>query len=262
MQIFDSHVHFFDPSRPDGITWPEPASPLYRTCLPGQLRRSTEPHELLGCVAVETSRRPADDRWLLDLGKRDSTIRAVILNLQPDRPDFPARLAAVEREPLFAGIRLRPIADYELSGRLLGQNLALLQSHRKTVEFGAPLAGLKSHFARLAAAFPDTLWILDHCGHPADRRKPARAWIRAMSRIAALPNVMTKLTGVQGDEEERSLLNILLELFGAPRLLYGSNWPVSQAEDAADDPVSLICDVFGSAAADVLCGNVRRLYKI
>ena len=34
-QIIDTHTHFFDPQRPQGVPWPNPDNPdLYRTTLP------------------------------------------------------------------------------------------------------------------------------------------------------------------------------------------------------------------------------------
>ena len=34
MRVVDTHTHFYDPSRKEGVPWPGKGTPLYRTVLP------------------------------------------------------------------------------------------------------------------------------------------------------------------------------------------------------------------------------------
>ncbi|MDA1236901.1 MAG: amidohydrolase, partial [Acidobacteria bacterium] len=41
--IIDTHIHLFDPSRPEGVPWPPSDDPVkYKTALPPRYRELTE----------------------------------------------------------------------------------------------------------------------------------------------------------------------------------------------------------------------------
>ena len=262
MKILDSHVHFFDPSRPGGIRWPDAVSPLCRPTFPSNLVTAMSPHVLSGCIAVETSRRPQDDRWLLDLSAGERLIKGVVLNLRPDRPGFEERLDKASESGKFVGIRLRPIEQYDLSSAMLHRSLRCLARHGKSIEFGAKSLGKKQEFAYLARRYPDLTWILDHCGHPQDVSVD-EAWRAAIAEIASVTNVVTKVTGLDGQLTEwRATLDVLVELFGTDRLLYGSNWPVSTLADKHDSQVVAFSEYFKSDLERFFFGNARRAYGI
>ena len=166
MRIFDSHVHLFDPEQPGGIVWPADDSSLYRPTMPSDLVAASKPLDVTECIAVETSRRPIDDQWLLKLADKTPMISGVVLNLQPDLPGFETRLDAALESDKFVGIRLRPIERYDLSAATLLSSFSLLEKSGKTVEFGAKTNEQKSALADLAERHSGTSWILDHFGHP------------------------------------------------------------------------------------------------
>ncbi len=262
MQILDSHVHFFDPTRPDGIRWPNAASPLYRPTFPPDLVAAMDPHRLSGCIAVETSRRHQDDQWLLDLSAREKLVKGVVLNLQPDKPGFEDRLDRASESGKFVGIRLRPIEQYDLSSTTLHRSLRYLAHHGKSVEFGAKSPGKKKEFAYLAGKYPDLTWILDHCGHPQGVLVD-EAWRAGIAEIASVTNTVTKVTGLGSPLEEwRGTLDMLVELFGTERLLYGSNWPVSTLVDKYDNQIVAFGEYFRSDAERFLFANATRVYGI
>ena len=70
--IIDTHTHFYDPSRPQGVPWPGPENELlYRTVLPEHYRQIAEPEGVTGTVVVEASAWLDDNQWILDLAKDD-----------------------------------------------------------------------------------------------------------------------------------------------------------------------------------------------
>jgi L-fuconolactonase len=204
-----------------------------------------------GVVVIETSRRFVDDVWLLDLASREPLIRGVVLNLQPDQSGFDERLALAQSNPKFRGIRLRPIADYDLASDELRKSLAILSASGKTIEFGAHSAALKVRFAKMASEFRESNWILDHAGHPAlGRAGPSLDWINSMRRVAEHPNVFVKVTNPYdclakaahsfADEACAILVELLANLFGADRLIFGSNWPACTQSTSYDNVAGLL----------------------
>jgi predicted TIM-barrel fold metal-dependent hydrolase len=81
----------------------------------------------------------------------------------------------------------------------------------------------------------DRLVVIDHLGRPDDPRSgPARAMLRA---LAARPNVIVKLAAldvVSGmpfpHDDVLPLIADTIEMFGAERLMWGSNFPWSRGE--------------------------------
>src|SRR5258708_6074333 len=52
--IIDTHVHLYDPTRPQGVPWPSPEqASIYRTFLPADYRRIAEPFGVVGMIETE-----------------------------------------------------------------------------------------------------------------------------------------------------------------------------------------------------------------
>ncbi len=260
MKIIDSHVHFFDATRGDGVVWPPIDSPVYGDgiALPAQRAALAADKSLAGVVAVETSRRDVDDHWLLELAGNNSRILGTVLNLRPDQSGFSARLERASRSPKFVGLRLRPVTHYNFGSRRLLRNLAKIEKLTKTIEFGAPDSALKATFAQLAERLAGTRLILDHAGHPCAGCHTDEGWLGSMRDISVRPNVYVKVTDFIGKLPDwPSTLDVLLNLFGPDRLLYGSNWPVSEVCQVAELGEFLAAD-----AAGFFSDNARAAYQI
>lgn len=87
--------------------------------------------------------------------------------------------------------------------------------------------------AELARRFPETLFVLQHAGMLEDRSAAGwQAWRAGMRRLAACPNVVSKLSGLGTFEHACSVelwkpvVLETLEIFGTTRCLFGSNWPI------------------------------------
>lgn len=89
--------------------------------------------------------------------------------------------------------------------------------------------------ARLAADNRDIVFVLQHAGMPEDRSPAGRAaWLEGMRRLAQEPNVVSKTSGL-GTFVHRNdpahiaeVIGETLDLFGAERCLFGSNFPIEK----------------------------------
>ena len=89
--------------------------------------------------------------------------------------------------------------------------------------------------AGLAEACPDVTFILQHAGMLEDLSPQGRsAWRSGMTRLAACPNVVSKLSGLgtfihRNDPAHiASILADTVTIFGADRCLFGSNFPIEK----------------------------------
>lgn len=127
--------------------------------------------------------------------------------------------------------------------------------------------------ARLVAQTPATQFVLVHAGMlESARREHVEPWRTGLALLAREPNVAVKLSG-QGTFARRvdaELIRLVaataIELFGAERCLFGSNFPI---EGLWTDFRSLVAAWRGALAElparereAVLGGSARRIYAL
>src|SRR4051794_22116583 len=66
-RIIDTHIHLYDPNRPQGIPWPRKDDKLlYRQTLPSDFQAATRGLGVTGAVVVESNNWLEDNQWILD----------------------------------------------------------------------------------------------------------------------------------------------------------------------------------------------------
>jgi len=240
--VIDAHTHFYEPTRPEGVPWPPHDDKLlYRRVLPRDYLAVPVPKPVTGTVVVEASPLLEDNQWVLDLAANNPFIVGFVGNLPVGTKRFAGHLKRFTANKLFRGIRLRDrklegvlddpafvsdmklLADYDLSLDLVGGTEILLFAER------------------LAAEVPALRIIIDHlAGIVVDAKAPPPDWMEKMKALARKPEVSCKLSGlVEGTgrsdgsaprdvEFYRPILDAMREMFGPERLIYASNWPVSE----------------------------------
>ncbi len=108
--IIDSHIHFYDPCRPEGVPWPPPGDVIYRTVLPPHFREVAVPAGVTGAIVIEAGPRLQDNLWVLDVIAGNPVILGFVAYLQPGTADFPTWLERLSDNPLVRGMRIT-IAD-------------------------------------------------------------------------------------------------------------------------------------------------------
>jgi L-fuconolactonase len=279
-EIVDTHTHFYDPGRPEGVPWPEPGSWLHRRVLPDDWAALARPHGITRTVVVEASDWVEDNQWLLDLAAGDSRIVGVVGNLDPMAPEFASRLRRFAAHPVFRGIRnRRPNAEL----RTLVDQPAFRTALRQLAEAGLALdvnIGNPEDLAavaRLTATLPDLRLVLDHVAGAGDPRRLSEAWKSGLRAAATRPGVYCKVSGLveqtdsahgeapRDPEFYLPILDHVWDCFGEDRVIFGSNWPVSDR----GAPFATVFDVVnsfftakGSAArGKFFLGNSKTAYR-
>lgn len=237
--IIDTHTHFYDPTRPEGVPWPSPQETwLYRTVLPAHARALAAPEGVTGTVVVEASPWLEDNQWILDLADDDPFIVGLVGHIDPNRTEFGDELARFADHPLFCGIRCGANAFEDIeAGRFL-DDLELLARHDLELDVlvGKDRLGAVSEVAR---RLPELRIVLNHVASvPIDGQAPDPGWLEAIAQVAASANVFMKVSALMENSRQqpapaevdyyRPVLDALWSAFGADRLVYGSNWPVSE----------------------------------
>ena len=105
--IIDTHIHLYDPTRPQGAPYSGPRVPGVAPipAYPDRYRKLAMPLGSVGAIKVEASPWVEDNLWVLDVAQRDTIIVGVIGNLEPDKPEFKEYFDRYRKHPLFRGIR-------------------------------------------------------------------------------------------------------------------------------------------------------------
>ncbi|MBM3214369.1 amidohydrolase [Candidatus Poribacteria bacterium] len=237
--IVDTHTHFYDPTRPQGVPWPpKDDAVLYRTVLPEHLRALAEPLGIAGTVVVEASPWRDDNDWILSLAAVESYIVGFIGNLDITGTEVLDDLARLGANPMFRGLRIGSAALHRAMDDGSFRVFAALADQDLTLDLLAGADDLPA-VRRLAAAFPRLRMVLDHIAHVrVDGQAPNPGWRDGIERLSDTPNVFCKVSGMveaTGLSPAPSdpgfyapTLDVLRGSFGDGRLVFGSNWPVCE----------------------------------
>jgi predicted TIM-barrel fold metal-dependent hydrolase len=242
--VIDTHIHLYDPRRPEGIPWPPKTAPMYWPALPDGYRKLTKAHNVVGAIEVECSPWLEDNQWVLDIAAKDTIVVGMIGNLEPSKPDFNKQLDRFAKNPLFRGIRYgnlwdRPGIHAELKKPEFIAGLKRMAAGGLTLDTANPTVELLEDLIQVGDRVPDLKIVIDHLPKivvPADAKSKA-AYTAAVRTLASRPKVFVKVSAVLNKvngktvtdlAQYKSKIDFLYDSFGQDRLLYGSDWPNSE----------------------------------
>jgi L-fuconolactonase len=171
------------------------------------------------------------------------------------------RLIETERDPSFA---IEP---------------GFLEAVRLLPDYGFTFDICVKHFAmtyaiELARRCPEVSFVLDHIGKPDIKHGLREPWWSQMAKLASLPNVVCKISGVVTEADHRAwtpeqvkpYVAHAIECFGFDRVLYGSDWTVSELTHPYPAWVDILDEVVAGASETELRGlyrdNAIRTYRL
>jgi L-fuconolactonase len=235
----DAHQHFWRYSAQDYPWIDAEMQVLQRDWLPPDLRPLLEQQRLDGCVAVQARASEAETDFLLGLATQHPWIAGVVgwVDLRADNLEH--LLERWHDTPELVGFRHSLQDDPDIAAMLSDERfrrgIRLLQ--RKHLTYDLLVCAHQLDALHTFCADCDDHWlILDHLGKPAIRHNDHSSWRRSVQPLAAMPHVLCKVSGLVTEavdpagsfdiDRVRRYLDAALELFGAHRLMFGSDWPV------------------------------------
>ncbi len=230
----DAHQHFwrYDAAAYDWID--QSMVPLRRDFLPDDLLKEMRGAGFDASVAVQARQTLDETRWLLALADEHPFIAGVVgwVDLQSD--DVDRQIQSI-RHPRLVGVRhvVQAESDGFLARPQFKRGIATLERHGLAYDILIYARQMREAI-RFSADFPDQRFVLDHLGKPEIRGGGFDSWRRDVERLAQLPNVWAKLSGLVTEADWRRwtraelhrYVNAAFEAFGAGRLMIGSDWPV------------------------------------
>ena len=257
LQIIDTHIHLYDTNRSQGVDWPPVTDKvLYRPVLTEDFDKVADREGIASTVIVEASSRVEDNQWMLDLVK-DNPDRylALVGNLPIGTDEFAGLIDRFSKDSRFVGLRMRdrPGGDAFFTDSVW-RDLAILE------EKGLSLDVLINNFSidevtEVAKRLPDLKIMINHLGGLNITNDPFdEKWKEAMEKAALHENVYCKVSGifqragVNPTPKNRSfyspVFKVVFDAFGEDRIVYGSNWPVTDRGGSYSEQLGIIRGYF------------------
>ncbi len=281
--IVDAHQHFWDLGK-NYYPWlqDEPMVPfrygdysaIRKNYMPADYRKDASGYEIAGTVYVEAEwdrKNPVAEMAYIDALRRAEKLPTVaVAHAQLDGAGVESILEQQSAFAFVRSIRHKPCANAAPGGAGGGmtdaawrRGYALLRRFGLRFDLQTPWWHLHEA-ADLARAFPDTQIILNHTGLPADRSPQGiEGWKRAMATLAQCSNVAVKISGlgVPGKnwtaDANRNIVLTVIELFGAGRSMFASNFPV----DSLCGTFGQIFGGFREIVADFSASDQQKLFR-
>src|SRR5690349_17537276 len=236
--IIDTHIHLFDPTRPQGAPYSGPPGVPVQPSLPPRYRALATPLGIVGAIKVEASPWVEDNLWVLEVAERDAIVVGVVGNLEPDKADFGEMLARYHKNQLFRGIRYGNLWGRDITRQADNpafiDGLKLLAQADLVLDTANPRVDLLQAIVRITDKVPDLRVVVDHLPSLEPTLENQRAYDDALRELQQRARVFVKLSAVihrvNGQVATdlapyRERLNRLVSTFGEDRILFGSDWP-------------------------------------
>lgn len=286
-EIVDAHHHLWDLKGKLRYPWltDQPIafrygdySSIRKSYLPEDYRRDSGRQNVVATVHMEAEvarEDPvAETKWIHEIAAKHGFPNAVIGHAEFARDNIADVLAGHARFPLMRAIRQKPATAASPDAIVKGvpgsmsdpkwrRGYQRLAEHGMHYELQAPWWHLYEA-AELARDYPHITIVLNHTGLPADRSEAGlKGWRDGMKAFAAQLNVRVKISGIGQKglpwtvEANKPIVLTTIELFGADRCLFASNFPV----DGVCASFDTIFDGFKAITAHLPEADRRKLFR-
>jgi len=257
--VIDTHIHLYDTTRKGGVPWPKPSDQvLYRPVLPEYYDQVTRANGVTATVIVEASDRVEDNQWVLDLvAHNPKHYVGIVGNLPVGTPGFAKHLERFAKDKRYVGIRLRSFPK-----GVDGFNDAVWRDLKLLSDKGLTLDVLMANYdlddvMLIAKRLPKLKILINHLtGLIINGGAAEAAWSKKVQAAAKHPNVSCKVSGIF-QRSNRSpapkkvgyyapIFEVVYEAFGEDRIIYGSNWPVTDRGGEYGEQLAIINEYFSA----------------
>ena len=266
--IIDAHQHYWNPARGDYGWMDGPGlEAMRRAILPSDLALQLKETGVDKTVLVQAAPTINETEYMLGLADATPSVAKVVGWVDFESREDSKHLQRLARHPKFSGVRpmIQDLPDPEWM-------------HRKDVQWAFDAIidldltfdalGFPVHldpFLRLFNHYPKMRIVIDHGMKPRIRDGGFLDWASGIAKIAKETSAFCKLSGLATEAKSGWATETLLpyarhiiEVFGAERTMWGSDWPVLELNgsyhswfDSATTIVqpSDIKSIFGETAA-------------
>ena len=272
----DSHQHFWRYNSTDYVWMSDAMDSLRRDYLPADLAPLLQDLDFDGSIAVQARQMLVETEWLLDLADANPSILGVVgwVDFASTRSD--EQLERLATRPKLRGIRElihdMPDRNYAVSDEHI-RGVSQLQRYGLTYDLLLQPVHLRPAL-ELVRKFPDQPFVVDHLAKPRIAAGELSPWREEITALAQCENVYCKLSGMATEakwrdwqpRDFRPYFDVVLESFGADRVMIGSDWPVCTLSGSYADVMGIVTNYVDELSIDektaILGGSCARFYGL
>lgn len=269
--IVDSHVHLYDVKRLS-YPWLAGVPKIARTYLMKDFdaaRANVQVDKLVFAeVAVGPGLHRDEAKFVQEMADTDPRLCGMVAHAPAEKGKaIEADLVALKQFKTFRGIRRLIETERDPSFCLEPDFIAAVKLIGK---HGLTFDTCVKHWAmvyaiELAKRCPEVQFVLDHIGKPGIKHGLREPWWSQIKELARLPNVVVKVSGVITEADHGSwtkhqvkpYVAHVIDAFGFDRVMYGSDWTVSELTHPYPVWVEIIDEVIKGASE----AEQRKLYR-
>lgn len=276
----DSHVHLWNPAQLR-YAWLDNLPALNHAFLPADYSHAGGTTGVNKMIFVESGCEPAQNfaelDWISSLAKNEPRLRGIIAHASLEKGETLRHdLEKLALNPLVKGVRRNLQGERDLEFCLRPE---FVSGVRLLAEFDFTFDVCIRHeqlqgVAELARRVPEVNFVLDHFGKPDVRGRNFEPWATDLKALAALPNVVCKISGLTTEADWKIwqpadlilYFETTLECFGLDRILFGSDWPVATLATSYERWLKTVRNYFSFARpagqTKLFQTNAERIYRV
>ena len=274
--IIDSHHHFwkYDPIEYDWID--DSMKVIRKDFLPESLELTIREAGVDGVISVQARQSVEETSWLLEMARQNKFIKGVVGWLPLINDDIEVELEKYSGNKLLKG--LRHVIQGEPDPKFMlrkdfNSGVSLLKKYSLAYDILIVERQLPN-MIRFVDQHPDQVFVLDHIAKPLIAKHELSLWKENIQELARRENVSCKISGMVTEADFNSwtppqlqpYFDVVLEAFGADRLLFGSDWPVCLVATSYKNWMDLvrksISELSKIEQAKIMGENAIRLYRL
>lgn len=246
-RIIDPHVHIWknDPAYP----WAPGITPPKDDQTPDMLIANMRSSGVEQAVIIQVRYYMFDNRYVRDTVEKYPRYFIGVCRVDPRDPAAPDHLSKLVKEEKFQGVRISPngtpagewITDMSLMQPLWKR----CQDLKIPMTVLSPITNIPS-VAKLVEKFPDLTVVIDHMADtPLDQPQE----LNHLLALARYPKVFVKISHTWALSKQNypwtdahSHVKRLYEAFGPKRLMWASDWPMSEQKTTYSSTLSSVRD--------------------
>lgn len=276
--MIDAHQHFWHPARGDYVWMPPNDSVLTRRYGPSDLSAGLAATGVEHTVLVQAAPSAEETEYMLGIADSTPHVAKVVgwVNFE-DRTQL-ATLERLAKHPKFVGVRPM-IQDIPDDGWMLCDDVQWAYEALIDLDLTFDCLGFPRHlgyFHKLLTRYPRMRAVIDHSMKPQFRTHSGESfdvWAQGLSALANDTNACCKLSGLVTEADEdwsdgmlKPYADHVIDIFGAERVMWGSDWPVARLRCEYADwfaQARRLTESFGVAAQQkIFMKTARDFYRI
>jgi len=242
--IVDSHQHFWNPARGDYGWMDGPGlEAIRKPILPENLAAHLNTCGIDRTVLVQAAPTVNETEYMLGLADATPSVAKVVGWVDFEKRSDLKHLERLAKHPKFAGVRpmIQDLPDPEWMHR---NDIQWAFDAIVDLDLTFDALGFPVHlepFLRLFNHNPKMRIVVDHCMKPRIRDGAFDDWAKGIAKIAQETEVYCKLSGIATEAAKGWTIDTLkpyahhvIEVFGAKRVMFGSDWPVLELNGTYD----------------------------